>query len=1233
MAISNVRLSLTISLWIILFFTRIGGEKLAKEDLPEQENVYYGDEIGFSYIDWMFTAYMFITHVYYAYKFTDYSLSHIHSSTDAKEQKRMERKAKKKIQKQLKKEKQRAYKARKQHSPRTPVTARKLEKIKEEKAVKALQHATQGKNYTTASNPSTSRRAMNVCCCIRCAPRYFTWQRTAIIRLFFRIYTSLSCLLAMVLYMELFINLFVEFFITCIVHYKQGYVVALLLLPLMIYVIETLIRLSWHSVYVSWQINCDNNGDFESVESDGKHHFNLEGNRFLFSFKMDEGDIEDEYDSVYLTTSDSLESTSDSDSSSPASAPNNPVTPYTPDSNNLSKPFNPLASQSSLQRAQDLGPIEEDDEAKPLKRRRTETSRSGRTTRKKRSKSDVDAPKKGKKKQRSHTADAMDLAQSEQRYKAVPMKIDVDYRNDDKMMAFKQLKVEKAKQREARHKQREELRARIQKDRQEAKERRAKRIREQREMMGDYFLATCWRAWFFVGTIGASLVTSYNVNVEFVVNGYFWQLLMRYCIIGGFIWSVVYAIYAFLLSFMSRMMSWNLLHPNLSRIKFFCLVDAKDHEKKNKAWRNCKVFTMASSLMLFAAFIGFGLYLDHLGNDASGFVVFIGIIWILYYFTNLFMSCKPMGLIALWTDTIPPPGRNFFAHLQVSAHLEDAGHLENTLNLSNIDSQQVRIGTNTDLELARFNSEKSENSIKNQRDKPKLNTRKKKGKLSIDEVTSISTTAGIQSPPLTRTKSQEEFVMERVTALLNRYRKFKYKYKEPSDYPNKQGQKPSKWCCKYWCLKMRFFWNNYKNYWLNVYRPFDEYDLETNLNSTQILHGFQWLKPCLECRCFKKTSKSRKVRCDRCCSYLMDNTCNICLIIFSAVLIGTLFFFVSQFGVYRGSDTLVLESTSARANSLHATQYYPICSEYFGADGSNHNDSTRSDTDLTVLDVLFLAQVVYEMDNFKIDEIIKLYFDGEFEIIGAAYEVPFYFHVKHKTEDVDYVAIRGTAGLQEALQDVSLFVEIALFEGLQWLVPFLNALPTSFVTALIYYASMFEQLINADVRDQFDEPIYDYLSTYLDNATTSMNILGHSLGGGISSIVAAKLYEDGYDSYITSFGVCSPGALYSSAKFGFGIDALDKTSHALLPRRDLVSMLDVHGGMVQYTKCEEESMLHCHVMPSVICEVYNNCPNNLAQRPELFDCYCNQQEMKQQFGHCLNATECEGKDCYIDIVT
>ena len=114
-----------------------------------------------------------------------------------------------------------------------------------------------------------------------------------------------------------------------------------------------------------------------------------------------------------------------------------------------------------------------------------------------------------------------------------------------------------------------------------------------------------------------------------------------------------------------------------------------------------------------------------------------------------------------------------------------------------------------------------------------------------------------------------------------------------------------------------------------------------------------------------------------------------------------------------------------------------------------------------------------------------------------------------------------------------------------------------------------------------------------------MYFVGHSLGGGISEIVAANLHEDnedlGYYSHVQSYGVCSPGVLLSSAKFGFSVEALDFTSSSLLPRRDVVSMVDEHGGSVQYSECNAQSMATCHKMDNVLCELYYGCPSTLAR--------------------------------------
>ena len=106
------------------------------------------------------------------------------------------------------------------------------------------------------------------CCSFCFSPKIFSWDRTYFARLGLQLYLCLSCCLALVLYIEFFGNLFVEFVITCIVHYEDFYFLGLIIIPALLYVIEIVFRIGLHSVLIAWRINCDINGDIETVDLD-----------------------------------------------------------------------------------------------------------------------------------------------------------------------------------------------------------------------------------------------------------------------------------------------------------------------------------------------------------------------------------------------------------------------------------------------------------------------------------------------------------------------------------------------------------------------------------------------------------------------------------------------------------------------------------------------------------------------------------------------------------------------------------------------------------------------------------------------------------------------------------------------------------------------------------------------------------------------------------------------------
>merc|ERR1712176_465976 len=143
------------------------------------------------------------------------------------------------------------------------------------------------------------------------------------------------------------------------------------------------------------------------------------------------------------------------------------------------------------------------------------------------------------------------------------------------------------------------------------------------------------------------------------------------------------------------------------------------------------------------------------------------------------------------------------------------------------------------------------------------------------------------------------------------------------------------------------------------------------------------------------------------------------------------------------------------------------------------------------------------------------------------------------------------------------------------------------------------------LRQRYDEPISDYIAENidLDNENSTILLVGHSLGGGVAEIVAAKYADDGYDS-VYSFGLSSPGTLLSSEKFGFSVEALDKSSISVLPRRDPVSSVDVHGGTTQIIECDAKAMLGCHLSTRSFCEIFRECGYEIVRNVTFVHCVC-----------------------------
>jgi len=598
----------------------------------------------------------------------------------------------------------------------------------------------------------------------------------------------------------------------------------------------------------------------------------------------------------------------------------------------------------------------------------------------------------------------------------------------------------------------------------------------------------------------------------------------------------------------------------------------------------------------------------------------------LYYLNNLLLSSKPFGLVALLLDKIPPVGKNFVKHQKemLKVAREKNGNSDEQSVTMTHSSKNMHYSNHTYM-------------IQNNISAPIHST-------TANDLSHTDNDAPSELPLSNTLKSARKHIdadqIDAFDVLSRRYENFEYKYKwtQMRDYKEK-----GIWSVlfTYNYERLKGIMHNFSNYWLNVYRPFDEYDMDLAISSDSVLRGFQWMRPLFECKIHRY--RSRWKRCKKCTAIILDNTMNIfCAVFFLAIIIGL--YYTAGRTQQQANAQIDLASVNVD-NSINATQYYSICSESFG------DENNPTDEDLTILDMLFLVEITYEMDNYSTTELINTYFEGQYELVFEKIDdissdedtPPYFYHIESKTSDVDIIGVRGTASVEEALQDISLYVEIALFETLQWIVPFLNALPTSFIRQLMFYVSVVEGAINSEARQQYDIPVFAHLCDYIiKNETkkeTTVYVVGHSLGGGIAQIVAAKAYEPQYcenivmEGSITSLGICSPGTLYTSAKFGFSVESLDKTSMSLLPRRDPVSSIDDHGGNVQFVECRESTPWNCHLMASILCETFNNCPSALitGNRKTFWDCFCDTKieitnefnitdeiPNPHEFGRCMN---------------
>eukprot|EP01084_Bolivina_argentea_P060889 111230_1 len=282
---------------------------------------------------------------------------------------------------------------------------------------------------------------------------------------------------------------------------------------------------------------------------------------------------------------------------------------------------------------------------------------------------------------------------------------------------------------------------------------------------------------------------------------------------------------------------------------------------------------------------------------------------------------------------------------------------------------------------------------------------------------------------------------------------------------------------------------------------------------------------------------------------------------------------------------------------------YPICDMVL-----------RNNQYLTAMDLVYLTKTAYFANStHEILNQFSIWFGHQYNeswnvsTLSVYNDNVTFYHIKNHQYNFDLIAVRGTDDSLDIMEDISLWSEVSTFQIFSLLIPLTDLFPLNFIQYFVKISSFSEHIISPNIREKYDEPVYEYIKrNIMTKGDDYVIVAGHSLGGGIAQIVAAKLFEydrNGLDNII-SFGLSSPGTLYSSTKFGFSTDSLDKTSVSVLPRRDIVSMVDEHGGIVQEIECDAKMVDGCHYAQTSFCEMYEQCGNETIRNVTFTQCVC-----------------------------
>eukprot|EP01083_Nonionella_stella_P143131 444150_1 len=273
-----------------------------------------------------------------------------------------------------------------------------------------------------------------------------------------------------------------------------------------------------------------------------------------------------------------------------------------------------------------------------------------------------------------------------------------------------------------------------------------------------------------------------------------------------------------------------------------------------------------------------------------------------------------------------------------------------------------------------------------------------------------------------------------------------------------------------------------------------------------------------------------------------------------------------------------------------ANMKYPLC-------------QIQSERDV-LLDSVFFSKLAYEKDMGVIEGVMNKYLHAQdrenpWTIRNKASFItgdsPVFLHLEHKDDPTQHMIInRGTSGKHDYYEDLSLYSENIALAGFSKLFPIKDLWPDELIRSFIKALSVTEGIIFADAENHHHNGVLEYIRENVFNASVPIEnytliVAGHSLGGAVSHIVAARLKEEHTTLPIRSIGISNPGVFYSSDKFGIDANIVSRIATTIMPDLDPVPRMDLQTGQIHHVQCKAAIQRKCHSVKQTMFEVYDAC--------------------------------------------